>query len=60
MRCQGLFHQLNRLVLNDMLDVLRIVVMVYHSLRITSVVVACWRACNLVIDLSHATIDVGC
>ena len=55
-----MLHQLNRLVLNDMLDVLRIVVMVYHSLKIRSVVVPCWRSCDLVMDLSHATIDVGC
>ena len=39
------------MILNDMLDVLRVVVMVYHSLQIRSVVVACRRACNLVMDL---------
>ena len=58
MRSQGLLHQLNRLILNDMLDVLRVVVMMSHSLQIRSVVVACRRACNLVMDLGHSTINI--
>ena len=60
MRSQGLLHQLNSLILNDVLNVFRIVVVVYHSLKVGTNVVG-WRAYNLVMDLGYTrSINVGC
>ena len=65
MRSQRLLHKLNRLILNDMLNMLRIIVMMYHiilKVRGTIIVVdCCWRARNLMMMyLGYPTINTGC
>ena len=63
MRSQRLLHKLNRLILNDMLNMLRIIVMMYHIiLKVRgTIIVVDWRARNLMMmDLGYPTINTGC